>query len=337
MAEDLASIDIYPELAHEEDLSPDFGVEIDERVEAIKEACEGFGTDESMLLEAIGATTPEERFKICLRYKDLHEEELKDVMENEAGGDFGLALKLCSYGPVEAECYMIHRACKGMGEAHEVLLYSIICGRSNRDMELLKKTYYRMYSDDLTAKLSDNADGDLLKLMSSCLQAAALDFDPDYHTEDKAVEDAEALYEAGQGKWFGTDESELFKVIALAPREHLFAINEQYADKYGYTIAKAMEDELSGTAEEAAIFTCHMRLKPYEAIAKLIKSACAGFGTDDLLLMCCVVRYQDIMGHVNMAHEELFGKSIQDRVKSECSGDYEDLLIALMDAVSPEE
>jgi hypothetical protein len=41
MAEDLASIDIYPELAHEEDLSPDFGVEIDERVEAIKEACEG--------------------------------------------------------------------------------------------------------------------------------------------------------------------------------------------------------------------------------------------------------------------------------------------------------
>ena len=168
-------------------------------------------------------------------------------------------------------------------------------------------------------------------------QAAAEEFDPDYHTEDKAIEDAESLYEAGQGQWFGTNESDLFKVIALAPREHLFAINEQYADKYGYTIVKAMEDELSGTAEEAAIFTCNMRLKPYKSIAKLIKSACAGFGTDDLLLMCCIVRYQDIMGHVSMAHEEMFEKSIQDRIQSECSGSFETLLLALMDAVSPEE
>ena len=168
-------------------------------------------------------------------------------------------------------------------------------------------------------------------------QAAAEEFDPDYHTEEKAIEDAESLYEAGQGQWFGTNESDLFKVIALAPREHLFAINEQYADKYGYTIVKAMEDELSGTAEEAAIFTCNMRLKPYKSIAKLIKSACAGFGTDDLLLMCCIVRYQDIMGHVSMAHEEMFEKSIQDRIQSECSGSFETLLLALMDAVSPEE
>ena len=41
MADDLVSIDIYPELAHEEDLSPDCGVDIDERVTEIYEACKG--------------------------------------------------------------------------------------------------------------------------------------------------------------------------------------------------------------------------------------------------------------------------------------------------------
>ena len=172
---------------------------------------------------------------------------------------------------------------------------------------------------------------------SKNLQAASEDFDPDYHTEDKAIEDAEALYEAGQGKWFGTDESALFKVIALAPREHLYTMNEQYADKYGYTIVKAMEEELNGTAEDAAIFTCNMRLKPYEAIAKLIKSACAGFGTDEFLLMCCIIRYQDIMGHVNMAHEDMFEKNVQERIRSECGGNFKELLLALMDTVAPEE
>jgi len=337
MADDLTPIDIYPELAHEEDLTPEFGEEIDLRCEDIKAACEGFGTDESLLVDAIGATTPEERFKIALRYPEIYEEDLKDVFERETSGDFGLTLKMCSFGPAEAECYMIHRACKGIGSSNEDVLWSIVCGRSNRDMELLKKTYYRMYSEDLTAFLNEQVDGDLWALMSSCLQAAAEEFDPDFHTEDKAVEDAEALYEAGQGKWFGTDESALFKVIALAPREHLFAINEQYAEKYGHTIVKVMEDELGGSAESAAVFTCNMRLKPYEAIAKLIKHACAGFGTDDLLLMSCIIRYQAVMYDVSLVHEELFEKSVQDRVESECSGEYEKLLLALMDTVAPEE
>jgi len=79
-----------------------------------------------------------------------------------------------------------------------------------------------------------------------------------------------------------------------------------------------------------------MRLKPYEAIAEMVKAACAGIGTDELLLTCCVIRYQDMMGHVNFAHEEMYGKNIQDRVRDECSGDYKKLLLSLMEKVSPE-
>lgn len=34
------------------------------------------------------------------------------------------------------------------------------------------------------------------------------------------------------------------------------------------------------------------------------KSACAGIGTDVLLLTCCVIRYQDVIAHqVNFALE----------------------------------
>jgi len=114
-------------------------------------------------------------------------------------------------------------------------------------------------------------------------------------------------------------------------------VNETYADKYGYTLVKAMEKELSGDAQKAAIFTVNMKLKPYEAIAKIIKSACAGMGTDELLLSSCVIRYQHTMGHVNMAHMELFGKSIHDRIRHECGGNYKDLLLALVNKVFPEE
>merc|ERR1712038_1362401 len=64
-----------------------------------------------------------------------------------------------------------------------------------------KKTYYKTYTKDLTSLIVSETGGDLRKLISSCMQAAEEEYDPDYHTEEKAVEDAEELYEAGQGRW----------------------------------------------------------------------------------------------------------------------------------------
>ena len=68
-----------------------------------------------------------------------------------------------------------------------------------------------------------------------------------------------------------------------------------FSSKYGYTIFKAMQKELGGKAEEAALFTCGLKLKPYETIAHLIKGACKGMGTKDLLLTTTIIRFQHIM------------------------------------------
>ncbi|KAL3933820.1 MAG: hypothetical protein SGARI_003617 [Bacillariaceae sp.] len=79
-----------------------------------------------------------------------------------------------------------------------------------------------------------------------------------------------------------------------------------------------------------------MKLKPFETIAKLVKSACAGMGTDELLLTTCVIRYQHVMKEVMSAHIELFGKTIHERVRSETGGNYEKVLLAVLNAAWPE-
>ena len=53
----------------------------------------------------------------------------------------------------------------------------------------------------------------------------------------------------------------------------------------GFTLLKAMETELGGKAGNAGLFMLGMKLKPYKTIAKLIKQACAGFGTCIYLLV----------------------------------------------------
>jgi hypothetical protein len=90
------------------------------------------------LIKAIGATSPDERCLIPARYKTLFGKKLLDVMKSECGKkDFGTAIQFLAVDPVEAECMMINKACKGAG-TDELLLSTIICGRTNKEMDILK-------------------------------------------------------------------------------------------------------------------------------------------------------------------------------------------------------
>lgn len=174
------------------------------------------------------------------------------------------------------------------------------------------------------------------RIVFNCMQAGEEVFDPQYHTAEKARDDAEAIYKKGQGKFFGTDEKAIFKILCASPPEHIQNISAAYADKYGYTLYKAMEKELSGNVRDACVYLVGMKMKPFETIAGLIKKACAGIGTDELLLTTCIIRYQMVMKDVMAAHIELFGKSVHDRVREECGGKYKTLLLAVLNAVWPE-
>jgi len=321
------TIDFYPSIVHENDLSPDaFGSEIDDICNEIHAACKGWGTNEDRLLKALVSQNAETRCKIALRYPELHGKDLKSVMKSECGGkDFGKALQFLSLPSHVMECEMINSAIGGIG-ASTLVLVPIVCGRSNTEMEILKKKYFELYTKDLGQVLASELGGDLESLVLNCLQASEEVFDPDFHTDSLMKKDMETIYKAGQGK-FGTNETGLFKILSQRPAVYLKTMNLQYADKYGFTIVKVLETELGGKVEEAATFMLGMKLKPYETIAKLIKTACAGFGTNELLLTCALIRYQLVMKKVMEAHIEYFGKSVEERVESETRGDYKKLLL----------
>jgi Annexin len=316
------------------------------------------------LIKAIGATTPDERCLVPIRYKALFGKELVDVMKSECGNkDFGTALQFLAVDPVTAECMMINAACKGAG-TDELLLGTLICGRTNEEMDILKvrrsfgypdvyleqrslglsltiallfpillqKKYFAVHNKDLGRKLDGELGGALEHLIFNVLQAAEEKYDPDFHNESKMVADVATLHKMGQGKILGTDERGLFKILCAAPTEYLTKLNTMYADKHGFTLVKVLETELGGHVEKAALFMIGMKLKPYDEVAKLIKKSCAGVGTNELLLTTAIIRYQSILKYVNLAHVELYGQTIRDRVESECGGDYKRVLLELIGA-----
>jgi len=62
-----------------------------------------------------------------------------------------------------------------------------------------------------------------------------------------------------------------------------------------------------------------------------LQCQCKGFGTNETLLASALIRFHHVMPEVMLAHVELYGMTIQDRVKSETRGDFEALLMELLE------
>lgn len=73
-----------------------------------------------------------------------------------------------------------------------------------------------------------------------------------------------------------------------------------------------------------------LALKPDETLARHFESTMKGLGTDEKRLSAAVIRYQTAMPSIEVAYKKIYGRSLRDRVRSDTSGDYGQLLLALL-------
>lgn len=146
-----------------------FSASIDAVVEQIHAACDGVGTDDKALVKLLGPLTPNDRGLISLRYKELHGQSLREQVKSETSGPFGYLLQLICFSLPQAEAYILFHAMKGAGTSDH-LLYSVLMGRTNEEIGLLKKAFFEMYDTDLSVAISDEISGDFLAVIMKALQ-----------------------------------------------------------------------------------------------------------------------------------------------------------------------
>jgi hypothetical protein len=244
---------LYPRSSYDafHGLQIQYPPDVDQAVQQIYAACKGFGTDEQTLIAVLGSKSPETRTLISMRYQELYKKPLKDLVKSETSGDFGRLLRMLSTPLHETEASLLREATKGMG-TNENQIVQIISGRTNEEMDILKKTYFRLFNKDLAVTLSSELSGDFRKVIMALLQSPMLPFNPTFHTAAKAEEEAIKLYKAGQGR-LGTNEEVFIATIAVAPPEFLRMMDAAYVRKYSNNIAKAVEKEFSGDAKRSLV------------------------------------------------------------------------------------
>ena len=294
--------------------------------EALKNAMKGFGTDEAALIKIVANRNNEQRQKIKLAYKSAYGSDLVDDLKSELKGKLEDAMVALFMNPIEYDCQQLKAAMKGAGTDEDTLI-EIIASRPNWILKKIKEEYKKLYGKDLEAAVKGEVSGDLERLLVSLLQCNRSE---NNHPNDaQCAAKAKELFEAGEGQW-GTDESAFNKIFATSSPMELALIARHYHKLAGKTILEAINKEFGGNMKKLLNTIVYAIISPSEYFATRVKAAIKGFGTNDSLLIRVLITRDEIdMPQIKQYYKQLYGNDMIADIKSDCSGDYEKLLVEL--------
>ena len=145
--------------------------------------------------------------------------------------------------------------------------------------------------------------------------------------EDEYQKAAEELKKEMEG--FGTDEEALIKTVTSYNTKARLKIKKAYKDKFQKDLIDDLKSDLNGKFEDAMVA---LFKEPVEYDAESLYKAMKGGGTDeDTLIEIISSRPNWLMNQIKMKYKELYNKDLIEDVKDDTSGDFQNLLIGLLE------
>jgi len=144
------------------------------------------------------------------------------------------------------------------------------------------------------------------------------------------ADDARRLKEAMRG--LGTNDSVLIDIIGHRDRVQRLMIVEEYRRSMGGDLLKDLESETSGNYRKVLL---KLMMPREQMLAELIHEALAGAGTNDGVVMDIMTQFPYELPAVAAAYKAKYKKSLESDIKGDTTGNYEDILVALLNTPRP--
>lgn len=293
----------------------------------IRKACKGAGTDEVAIIKVLASNSSEQRQKIKEKYRILYGKDLEKALREDLSGDVLKTLLAMLDQPGYFDAKLLNKAMKGAGTDEDILI-ELLCTRANSQIIATKEAYKQLFSSELVNDIQGDTNGTLQKLLTSLLEANR---DEGFGVnQDLAEQDAKKLFEAGENRW-GTDEMAFTNVLTKKNSMQLRATFKAYETLHGSGIEEVIKKETSGDMEKAylTIVQCTKDCQAY--FAKVLHEAMKGVGTsEDILIRILVSRSEIDLPSIKESYQEMYKKTLADEIKSETSGSFQKVLLALV-------
>ncbi|XP_072016490.1 annexin A11-like [Amphiura filiformis] len=307
-------------------VTPYAGFDKDADTVALRKAMKGLGTDEKAIIDVLAARSSAQRQELILQFKTAYGRDLISDLKSELSGHFEDAILALMSPPELYDAKCLKKAMKGLG-TDESAIIEVLCTRNNKQIHMIRDRYKKEFKHDLEKDLKDETSGNFKRILIGISQGGRDEGPAD---ASRAAADAQTLYKAGEGK-LGTDESEFQRILVAKSAAHLRMVFDEYEKVSKKSIEKAIKSEMSRDLENAYLTIVGFFRNPVEFYADLLQKAMVGVGTDeDRLIRIIVSRSEWDLELIKSTYMHKYKRTLVDAVKSEVSGDFRKLLIALI-------
>ncbi|CAM9472437.1 unnamed protein product [Chrysoparadoxa australica] len=288
----------------------------------VRHACKGMGTDDSAIIDILCGRTKAQLKQIDKEYRRMYERTLSDQLDSEISGDYGKLIQYAIMERDEFDAFCLSKAMDGMG-TDEDLLIEIFHTRTNDEIAAMKAKWEGQKDSSLVDRLSSEVGGKYLRtLFLNILQGSRGSGDD----EGAAAEQAQALYDAGVGKTFGTDEEVFVNIFGTCSSDQIQLIKKEYEAAQGQSLEKAIKKEFRGDLEDCLVA---MLQPPVGYWCTLLRKATEGMGTDEKTI-CRVLGGADReqVQEICSTYYEKYDTILADTLKKELRGKFERACLA---------
>jgi len=292
----------------------------------LRKAMKGIGTDEKAIIDVLCNRSNSQRLEIKKMFKTAYGKDLIKELKSELSGRFEDLILGLLLTPAEYDATCIRNAISGAG-TDEGCLIEILSTRTNAQIMEIKSVYKTLFKRDMEKDLMSDTSGHFKRLLVSLANAGRRETAPVDLAAAKQA--ATELYRAGEKK-LGTDESKFNQILCMNSHAQLQAIFNEYRNVSSKSIEQAIKSEMSGDLEQGmlAVVKVSQNLPGY--FADRLHKSMKGAGTkDSTLIRVMVSRCEIDMVQIKQQFQAQYGKSLENWIEGDTSGDYKRALLAL--------
>ncbi|XP_078509746.1 annexin A6 isoform X2 [Lissotriton helveticus] len=218
----------------------------------------------------------------------------------------------------------LYKSMKGLGSDKEAIL-DLITSRSNRQRQEITQAYKQIYGKDLIDDLKYELTGKFERLIVGLMRPLA-------YFDAKEIKDSLA--------GIGTDEKCLIEILASRTNEQIHALVAAYKDAYDRDLEPDVLGDTTGHFKKMLVVLLQGEREEDDVVSEdlveqdakdLFEAGEQKWGTDEAQFIFILGNRSRM--HLQLvfdAYKNLAGKQIEESIKNELSGDFQKLMLAVV-------
>ncbi|KAF7055292.1 hypothetical protein CFC21_062841 [Triticum aestivum] len=295
--------------------------------DSLRNAVQGWGTDEKALVEILGRRTAAQRAEIRRAYASLYKESLLTRLHGELSGHFQKAMVLLATDPAERDAKLAREALGRRGDDRDAwVLIEAACAAAPDHLVAVRRAYRSLHGSSLEEDVAACSafQEPLRKLLVSLVRS--------YRCAEESVDMDVAKLEAAQlaeaiRRKKQPHAGEVVRIVSTRSKPQLAATFRCYKEQHGSDIEEYSSSQFARMLKIAV----WCLTSPEKHFAEVIRYSILGLGTDEDALTRAIVSRADIdMKKIKQEYRVRFKTTVTDDVVGDTSGYYMDILLALV-------